>query len=158
MVCTYLFNSLVRRWRFPKTLSAKSTILTRLQSMLAAVDASSVTCHQKLLFYKAGMHPWMTWPILSYELPTSWIESDEVATLYLKVWTRLTKSVNPAHFYLWVALVLHDCPPFTRLQVSHNSQLLTYSDLCVQHMAERNLQELKCFVLERRLSCGDSQG
>lgn len=47
--------------------------MTSLQSMLDRVDASPVTGHQKLILYKAGVCPQMTWPPLD-ELPITWIE------------------------------------------------------------------------------------
>ena len=122
------------------------SILASLQKMLEAVDTTPLTRRQKLLLYKAGVCPQLTWPHLIQEFPISWVEQqvDTMTTRYLKRWAGLTKSANTAILYfphsmgglnLPLPSILHKT-----LQLSRQSQLLTSRDSCVYHLAERNLK------------------
>ena len=125
----------------------REPILASLQKMLEAVDTTPLTRRQKLLLYKAGVCPRLTWPLLIQEFPISWVEQqvdDTMTTRYLKRWAGLTKSANTAILYLPHSMgglnlplpsILHKT-----LQVSRQSQLLTSRDSCVRHLAERNLK------------------
>ena len=135
--------------------SPRESILASLQKMLEAGDTTPLTRRQKLLFYKAGVCPRLTWPLLIQEFSISWVEQqvDTMTTCYLKRWAGLTKSANTAILYLPHSMgglnlplpsILHKT-----LQVSRQSQLLTSRESCVRHLAERNL---KCeLTLTRKL-------
>ena len=123
----------------------------KLQQMMEAVDATPVTRKQKLLIYRAGICPRLTWPLLIEELPSIWMERevDALATRYLKKWSGLTKSANTALLHLPQSkggLNLQLPSALNKsLQVSHQSHLLTSKDHCVRHLAEKKLkQELAC--------------
>ena len=66
--------------------NSRSTVLSRLQAMLTAVDDSLLSRRQKLLLYSAGICPWLTWQLLIQEFPISWMEKhiDPLATRYMK--------------------------------------------------------------------------
>ena len=96
--------------------------------------------------YKAGVCSRLSWLLTIEGLPISlvWEHLDAIATKCVKQWAGLAKSANTAILYLPRKIgglnlplfsLLHKC-----LQVSRQSQLLKSPDLCVQHMAQRNLQ------------------
>ena len=124
----------------------KKALATRLQWMLERVDVCPVTRQEKLRFYKAGICQWLSWLLTIEDLPISWVEKqiEPVATKYLKKWVGLAKSANTALLYLLQKMGGLNLPSLTslykRLQVSHQSQLLTSPDPCVRHLAEKNLQ------------------
>ena len=70
----------------PNNTNAREAILSRLQVMLEAVDGTPLTRGQKLLLYKAGVCPQLTWPLLIQEYPITWVEwkLDTITTHYLK--------------------------------------------------------------------------
>jgi hypothetical protein len=80
------------------------------------------------------------------ELPISWVEKklDAIATLYVKKWAGLARSANFAILYLPQKMGGLNLPLisvlYKRLQVARQSQLLTSTDPCVWHMAEKALQ------------------
>ena len=124
----------------------KESLQTNLLRMLEAVDSTSVSRRQKLLLYKAGVCPRLTWPLLVHEYPITWVERhiDALTTRYLKRWAGLAKSANTGLLNLPRSMgglslplpsILHK-----KLQVSRQSQLLTSCDSCVRHLAERGLK------------------
>ena len=132
----------------PKNSSAaRKAVLTRLQEMLQAIDESLLTRKQKLLLYSGGVCPRLSWPLLTKEFPTTWMEGqvDSLVTGYLKRWSALGKSANTALLYLPHSLGGLSLPsPSTlhrRLQVSRQCQLLTSQDSCVRFLAERGLKK-----------------
>ena len=124
--------------------TARTSILAGLKLMLEAVDGTPFTRRQKLLLYKAGVCPRLTWPLLISELPLSWVERqvDALSTRYLKRWAGLAKSANTAILYLPQSMGGLNLPPpstlHMKLQVSRQSQLLTSRDICVRYLADRN--------------------
>ncbi len=131
-------------YRSSTATQAQSTILNKLQQMMEAVDATPVTRKQKLLIYRAGIFPQLTWLLLIKELPSIWMEQevDALAMRYLKKWSGLTKSGNTALLHLPqlkgglnlpLPSALHKS-----LQVSRQSHLLISKDHCVHHLARRN--------------------
>ena len=124
----------------------KKSLQTNLLRMLEAIDSTSVSCRQKLLLYKAGVCPRLTWPLLVHEYPITWVERhiDALTTQYLKRWAGLAKSANTGLLNLPRSMgglslplpsILHK-----KLQVSRQSQLLTSHDSCVRHLSERGLK------------------
>ena len=127
-------------------ISPRPSIISRLQAMLTAVDETPLTRRQKMLLYSAGVCPRLTWPLLTHELPTSWVEKelDSLATRFLKRWSGLTKSANTAILYLPHSQGGLNLPRlstmYKKLQVSRHTQLLTSRDGCVRFLADRCLQ------------------
>ena len=118
----------------------KESTQASLLRMLEAVDNTPLTRQQKLLLYKAGVCPRLTWPLLVHEFPITWVEQQldaltthcegwpcKAAVLYLP---RSTGGLN-----LPLPSILHK-----KLQVSRQSQLLTSGDSCVRHLAEKGLK------------------
>ena len=121
--------------------------LSSVRRTMESIHTSLVTRKQKLLLYRAGVCPRLTWPLLIGELPTTWLERemDSLVTRFLKKWSGLSKSANTALLYLpspkgdlnmRLTSTLYNV-----LQVSRKSQLLTSNDYCVRHLAERNLKQ-----------------
>ena len=116
--------------------SSRNSIVSRLCSMLEAVDSTPTTRRQKLLLYKAGICPHLIWSLLIEEFPISWLEQklDCLATRYLKKWAGLAKPANSAILYLPHNMGGMNLPLLSTLhktlQVSRQSQLLTSRDSC----------------------------
>ena len=134
--------------------SPRSNIVARLQDMLTAVDKTPLTRRQKLHLYSAGMCPRLTWPLLTQEFPITWIqrELDFLATCYIKHWAGLAKSATCSTAILYLShsimggLNLHRLSTvYKKLQVSHQTQLLTSRDGCVRCLADRNLRLEKVY-------------
>ena len=132
----------------PSTASrSRATILSRLETMLTAVDDSLLSRRQKLLLYSAGICPRLIWPLLTHEFPISWLEKqlDPLATRYLKKWAGLCKSGNTTLIYLSNAMGGLNLPCLStlhkKLQVSRQCQLLMSRDGCVRFLADRNLKQ-----------------
>ena len=70
------------------TASSKDTILSKLISMMKAVDRTLTTRRQKLLLFSGAVCPRLTWPLLIQEFSTTWVEKqlDSITTRYLKRW------------------------------------------------------------------------
>ena len=96
--------------------TSRKAVLARLQAMLEAVDVTPLTRPHKLLLYKAGVCPRLTWPLLIQEYPISWVQQqvDAVATHYMKRWAGLAKSANTAILIQMVASTFHFSRPYTR--------------------------------------------
>ena len=126
--------------------NSRSTVLSRLQAMLTAVDDSLLSRRQKLLLYSAGICPRLTWPLLIQEFPISWMEKhiDPLATRYLKKWAGLCRSSNTAILHLPTGKGGFNLPRLStlhkKLQVSRQCQLLMSRDSCVRFLADRNLR------------------
>ena len=118
-----------------------------LNNVLDRVDSCPLTSKQKLLVYRSGVCPCISWDLTVVEFPISWVQRnlDSQATRYLKSWSGLTRSANPALLFLSGKNGGLNLPlPSTmhkRLQSSHQSHLLTSPDPCVQCMAEEALKK-----------------
>ena len=127
--------------------SSRSTVLSRLQAMLTAVDDSLLSRRQKLLLYSAGICPRLTWLLLIQEFPISWMEKevDALATKYLKRWAGLCRSGNTAILHLPTAMGGLNLPRLStlhkKLQVSRQCHLLLSRDGCVRFLADCNLKK-----------------
>jgi hypothetical protein len=83
--------------------SPRSSIVTRLQHMLTAVDNAPLTKRQKLRLYSAGVCPCLSWPLLTQEFPITWVEREleSCHTPHQALgWAGLTKSASTAIHYL----------------------------------------------------------
>ena len=125
----------------------KESIYSELLRMLESVHSCPLTRGQKLKVYRAGVCPRLSWLLMIEDLPISWVEKklDALATFYLKKWTGLAKPANSAILYLphkmgGLNLTLVSLY-YKRLQVAKHSHLLTSSDHCVRHIAERSLKK-----------------
>ena len=65
--------------------------------MLEKVDATSITCQQKLKLFKVSICPCLTWDLSISDLPVSWLQShlQSIATRFLKRWSGLAWSADP---------------------------------------------------------------
>ena len=79
--------------------SSRPTIISRPDTMLTAVDATPLTRRQKMLMFSAGICPRLSWPLMTQELPTSWVENSR-ATRHLKRWSGLSKLANISILHL----------------------------------------------------------
>ena len=126
--------------------SPRSSIVARLQDMLTAVEKTPLTRRQKLLMYSAGICPRLTWPLLTQELPITWVERelDSLATRYIKRWAGLAKSATTAILYLPCSNSGLNLPClstiYKKLQVSRQPQFQTSRDGCVRFLADRKLR------------------
>ena len=142
------FRFLAKNVQIPSdNTDTKLNLLSSVRRMMESIDTSLMTRKQKLLLYRAGVCPRLTWPLLIGELPTTWLERemDSLVTRFLKKWSGLSKSANTALLYLpspkgGLNLRLPSTL-YKVLQVSRQSQLLTSNDHCVRHLAERNLKQ-----------------
>ena len=106
------------------TASSKDTILSKLNSVMKAVDRTPTTRWQKLLLFSGAVCPRLTWPLLIQEFSTTWVEKqlDSITTRYLKRWAGLSKPENTAILYLPRSLGGLNLPLFStlhqKLQVS----------------------------------------
>ena len=82
--------------------SVKSLLHAKLLSLMQKVDDAPVTGKQKLLLYRAGVCPRLTWDLTISSLPLTWVTTvlEAEATCYLKKWAGLARSGNPASLYL----------------------------------------------------------
>ena len=123
----------------------RNNILSQLLRMLNKIDACPLTRKQKLLLYKAGVCPRLSWQLTIEELPISWVEkhANSLATKYLKKWSGLARPANTSILYLSHKMGGLNLPLIStlhkKLQVSRQSQLLTSRDPAVRNMAERAL-------------------
>ena len=112
------------------TTATKEILIANLKRMLQAVDKCPLTSRQKLMLYKAGVCPWLSWLLLIEELPITWVERklEATATRFLKKWAGLAKCANTALLYHPTKRGGLNLPALTslykQLQVSHRSQLL----------------------------------
>ena len=131
----------------PQDITAlKRNLLIRLQEMLDKTDSCPLSRKQKVNVYRAGICPRLSWLLLIENLPISWVEKlDAIATRYIKRWTGLMRSANPALLYLPRKMGGLNLPliskMYKRLQVTRQSQLLTCPDPCVRLMAENILMK-----------------
>ena len=125
---------------------SKRNILIRLQEMLDKTNSCPLSGKHKLMVYKAGICPRLSWLLLIEELPISWVEKlDAIATRYIKRWTGLMKFANSALLYLPQNMGGLNLPliskMYRRLKVTRQSQLLTSPDPCVRLMSENILMK-----------------
>ena len=98
---------------------SKEVLVTELERMLKNIDICPLTRKQKLLLYKAGVCPRLSWLLTIEEMPISWVEKNlnALATGYIKKWAGLAHPANTAVLYLphkWVASTFPYSPPSTR--------------------------------------------
>ena len=115
----------------------RAELLTQFNNMLDRVDSCPLTSKQKLLVYRSGVYPHISWDLTVVEFPISWVRRnlDSQATRYLKSCSGLARSANPALLLLSGKSGRLNLPlPSTmhkRLQCSRQSHLLTSPDPCV---------------------------
>ena len=126
---------------------SRKAVVTRLHNMLKKVDGCPLTRRQKLLVYKAGVCPRLSWLLTIEEFPISWVEKDldPLVSRFLKKWTGMARSANTALLYLPqkdgglnlpIISSLHK-----QLQISRQSHLLTSHDSSIRHMSEKAMQK-----------------
>ena len=111
------------------------------------VDAVPVTRKQKLLLYKAGICPRLSWDLSIASLPLSWVRNtlEAKATKYLKKWSRLARSSDPVRLYLPKAEGGLQLPPlsllYEKLKCSQACSLLTLQDGITCLITSRQIQK-----------------
>ena len=127
--------------------TSKQTVMDRLHGMLKKVDACPLTRKQKLLVYKVGVCTRLTWLLTIQEFPISWVEKelDPLVSCFLKKWSGLARSANPAILHLPQKDGGLNLPTMSLLhkqfQVSRRGHLLTSHDPSVRHMSEKAMQK-----------------
>ena len=108
---------------------SKEMLVAELERMLKNIDTCPLTRKQKLLLYKAGVCPRLSWLLTIEEMPISWVEKNlnALATRYIKKWAGLVRPANTAVLYLPHKMGGLNLPLLStlhkRLQVSRQSQL-----------------------------------
>ena len=94
--------------------TSKEVVVSELKRMLTSIDACPLTRKQKLLLYKAGVCPRLSWLLTIEQFPISWVEKhlNTLATAYLKKWAGLARSSNTAIIHLPPKMVALICPSF----------------------------------------------
>ena len=126
---------------------AREKITSKLTSLLSRVDNVPVTRKQKIKLYRLGICPRLSWDLTISEYPVSWLEKtlDPIVTRYLKRWTGLAKSADPARLFLpQTEGGFHLSPPSTqyqKLQVGKASLLITSQDNTVNHVVHQRIEK-----------------
>ena len=113
-----------------------------LSTMLEKVDAVPITCHQKLLLYRAAVCPRLNWDFTVTQFPISWVTTslEAMATRFLKKWVGLARPADPSRLYLPTTEgglglpAISTC--YQKQQASVASLLLTSPDPIIQHTAK----------------------
>lgn len=125
----------------------KEHLIEKLGQLLERVDRTPVTRRQKLLLYKAGICPRVSWDLAILNLPTSWISStlESKATYHLKKWSGLAKCADPSRLYLPKMMGGLQLPSITmlykKLKISQASLMFTSRDPIIQHIVRRRLEK-----------------
>ena len=82
--------------------SARESLLEKLSSMMKKVDATLISRQQKLLLFKVGICPRLTWDLSINEYSPTWLQTklQPLATRFLKRWCGLAKSADPNRLFL----------------------------------------------------------
>ena len=129
------------------TQQPRQHLQSKLTSLLEKVDAVPVTRHQKLLLYKAAICPRVLWDLGISDLPITWVNTclEATATRYLKKWSGLARSADPARLYLPKTNGGLNLPAISQLyrkmHVSHACQLITSRDPVTQHVAKLQIEK-----------------
>ena len=121
---------------------SQAELVSRFEGMLTKLDAYPLSRKQRLLIYKSGVCPRLSWHLSVEEFPISWVERalDSLAVRFLKKWSGLARSANTTLLFLSGRRGGLNLPlPSTmhkKLQVSIQALLLTSPDSCVRLMAE----------------------
>ena len=120
---------------------AKEALLCKLQSLLDRVDRSFVSRQQKLLLFKVGICPRLTWDLTTAQLSTTWLKStlQPLATRYLKRWSGLARTADSNKLFLPKSNGGLDLPDLTtlyhKLQVSKSARFMYSRDPVVRSIA-----------------------
>ena len=123
----------------------KVQLQEKLASLLQRVDSVPVTRKQKLLLFRAGVCPRITWDLAILQLPISWVTRnlEAMSTRYLKKWSGLNRSANTAHLYLPMKCGGLGLPSisllYKKMKVSQATLLLTSIDPVTQQAVKRRL-------------------
>ena len=124
----------------------RAQLAEKLDNLLQRVDSTPVTRKQKLLLFRAGVCPRLTWDLAILHLPITWVTRtlEATATRYVKKWLGLTRSANTAHLYLPKASGGLGLPSisllYKKLKVSQATLLLTSRDPVTQQVAKGILE------------------
>ena len=121
--------------------------MEKLGRLLQRVDAVPVTRKQKLLLYKAGICPRLSWDLSVTTLPLSWVKTtlEVKVTKYLKRWSGLAQPADPARLYLPKTDGGLQLPPlsllYEKLKSSQASSLLTSHDGITRLVTTHQIQK-----------------
>ena len=119
-------------------------LVEKVSQLFEKVDNTSVSMKQKLLLYKAGICPRLTWDLAIPELPCSWIFTESGYYRFLKKWSGLARPANTALLYLpkvdgglgLPALSLL----YQKLRISQAALLMSSRDRLIQQVVRKELE------------------
>ena len=129
----------------PSTLDARPILQTKLHSLLSKIDQVPVTRKQKMLMFRLGVCPRISWDLTINSFPLTWLETslDPLATRYLKSWLGLAKPGDPSRLFLPPAHGGLGLPSisglYKRLRVGKASLLMASRDRGVQFVSRSTL-------------------
>ena len=99
------------------SIQAKEALLRKLQSLLEKVNNTLVSRQQKLLLFRVGLCPRLSWDLSVSDFSTNWLKStlQPLATRYLKKWSGLARTADPNKLFLPKANGGLDLPELTTL-------------------------------------------
>ena len=127
----------------------RAHLVEKLHNLLLKVDNSMVTSKQKLLLYRAGVCPRLTWDLSILDLPITWVTRtlESMATRYIKKWSGVCRSANTAYLYLPRDMGGLGLPTITllykKLKISQATLLLTSRDPVSQQVVKGKLGKEK---------------
>ena len=140
--------------------TSRKNVSIKLSTMLENMDAVLITCHQKLLLYRAAACPRLNWDFGVNQFPMSWVTStlEAVATRFLKRWVGLAKPADPSRLYLPKMEGGLGLPAISTIyrkqQASVASLLLTSPDPIIQHTVKLAVSiESKIFADQHTSPC-----
>ena len=119
----------------------------KLCTLLKRVDQIPVTRKQKMLLFKLGVCPRISWDLTINTFPLPWVESslDPLATKYLKQWLGLAKPADPSRLYLPQNLGGLGLPSiaglYKKLQVGKAALMMTSRHRGVQLASRKALEK-----------------
>ena len=127
---------------------ARGALLQKLQSMLEKVDNTLLSRQQRLLLYRVGVCPRLSWDLSTSELSITWLKStlQPLATRYLKKWSGLARTADPNKLFLPKANGGLDLPELTtlykKLHAAKAARFMCSRDPTVRDIAtQETLQE-----------------
>ena len=127
--------------------AARGMLKSKLDTLLSRIDQTPVTSKQKMLIFKLGVCPRISWDLTINSFPLSWIESslDPLATRYLKAWLGLAKPADPSRLFLPQSHGGLGLPSisglYKKLQVGRAALLMSSRDRAVQFVLTSSLKK-----------------
>ena len=110
------------------------------------MDKSLVSRRQKLKLYSLAICSRISYHLSLVSLPLSWIKRslDTLVTKYLKKWSGLARSANPARLFLSTSAgglnIRKPSMIYQKLQLSRQAQLISSRDPCVRYLNTKQIK------------------